>query len=170
MTDQSQQNENTWHYTKDTLTMLSVSVAQIQSILSDGGESVSELTESFIELAQTFKQLADHTTDIEKTDLNEIKHQIEQGIVAFQFYDRISQRLDHVSTSLMNMGNIIGDKEQRDKPEAWQQFQDDIQSKFTMESERALFEQILKGVPIEEALEAAKKSSKPESDDSIELF
>ena len=85
-------------------------MAQIQSILSDGGESVSELTESFIELAQTFKQLADHTTDIEKTDLNEIKHQIEQGIVAFQFYDRISQRLDHVSTSLMNMGNIIGDK------------------------------------------------------------
>lgn len=170
MTDHHTDVADSWHYTKDTLTMLSVSVAQIQSILSDGGESVSELTESFIELAKTFKELADHKTDIDKTDLNEIKHQIEQGIIAFQFYDRISQRLDHVSNSLRNMGTIIGDKSQRDDPKAWQSFQNDIQSKFTMESERALFEQILKGVPVEQALEASRNVNKPKGDDSVELF
>lgn len=150
--------------------MLSVSVAQIKSILSDGGESVSELTESFIELADTFNQLINHKTDIDHTDLNEIKHQIEQGIVAFQFYDRISQRLDHVSNSLQSMGEIIVDHEKRLQPDVWKNFQSQIESKFTMESERKLFQEILKGISVEEALANAKNETKPDGEDSIELF
>lgn len=168
MTEKS--NDDGWHYTQDTLVLLSVSVAQIKSILSDGGESVSELTDSFIELAKTFQQLMDHETDIEKTDLNQIRHQIEQGIIAFQFYDRISQRLDHVSNSLQNMGDIIGDEHKRIDPNAWEGFQDSIRAKFTMESERKLFEDILKGVPVDQALKTAKDSSNNSESNDIELF
>lgn len=169
MTDNYNQADG-WHYTQDTLTLLSVSVAQIKSILSDGGESVSELTDSFIELANTFQQLMDHKTDIDKTDLHQIRQQIEQGIVAFQFYDRISQRLDHVSNSLQNMGVIIGDEQQRNDPKSWESFQDSIRAKFTMESERKLFEAIVKGMPLEQALQTAKQANKPQDNGDIELF
>jgi len=115
-----------WHYTQDTLLMLSVSVAQIRSILNDGGESVSELVESFVNLADTFNNLVSRKTDIDHTDLVEVKRQIEHGIVAFQFYDRISQRLDHVSNSLQQMGTIIGDENKRIDPNQWQEFQKNI--------------------------------------------
>jgi hypothetical protein len=169
MTDINEENDG-WHYTEDTLAMLSVSVAQIKSILSDGGESVSELTESFVQLANTFQKLMDHETDIEHTDLAHIRHQIEQGIVAFQFYDRISQRLDHVSNSLQHMGNIIGDSERRYNPDEWEAFQKVIREKYTMSSERKLFEAILGGVPIEQALADAKKASDNDNTDDIELF
>jgi hypothetical protein len=169
MNDETQ-NQDSWHYTENTLTLLSVSVAQIKSILSDGGESVSELTESFIELAETLNKLMTHKTDIDHTDLNKIKQQIEQGIIAFQFYDRISQRLDHVSNSLQHMGGIISDENRRIDPSEWQSFQKQIQEKFTMESERKLFSEILKGVPLEQALEASKSINSDSGDDSIELF
>lgn len=166
-----QNASDSWHYTEDTLTLLSVSVAQIKSILNDGGESVSELTDSFIEMAKTFQQLMDHKTDIEKTDLSQIRQQIEQGIVAFQFYDRISQRLDHVSNSLQNMGAIISDPEKRSDPVQWQTFQESIQSKFTMESERKLFQAILNGAAVEEALEFSKSNNNSKNDaNDIELF
>jgi len=160
----------TWHYTQDTLAMLSVSVAQIKSILGDGGESVSELTESFVNLANTFNELIDHKTDIDHADLAGIKQQIEQGIIAFQFYDRISQRLDHVSNSLQNMGEIISDFDKREDPKEWREFQEYIRSKYTMESERELFAQIMKGVPLEEALSVTKKATDSDDDGSIELF
>jgi hypothetical protein len=169
MTDHNDADDS-WHYTEDTLAMLSVSVAQIKSILSDGGESVSELTDSFVQLANTFQQLMDHKTSIENTDLGQIRHQIEQGIIAFQFYDRISQRLDHVSNSLQHMGNLIGDTTRRHKPEEWEEFQAIIQSKYTMSSERKLFEAILSGMPMEQALELVKKDSNNENQEDIELF
>lgn len=170
MTDKTSAEQDSWHYTEDTLKMLSVSVAQIQSTLNDGGESVDELTSSFVDLAETFHNLMTHKTDIDHTDLVGIRHQIEHAIVAFQFYDRISQRLDHVSNSLMQMSDIIADPAQRQDPEVWQTFQQHNQAKLTMESERQLFADILNGVPIDEAIANTRNKRDADSDDSIELF
>ncbi len=158
-----------WDFSQNAQQMLNVSVAQIKSILNDGGDNVCELTASFIELAQTMNDLINHKTDIDHTDLQHIKHKIEQGIVAFQFYDRISQRLHHVSNSLQTMGNIIQDENKRLSPERWQAFQDQIQARFTMESERKLFLDIMNGYSVEEALNHSQESGK-DSSPSIELF
>ena len=169
MTDKTNSDLTSWHYTQDTLLMLSVSVAQIKSILNDGGESVSELVDSFVNLADTFNNLVTHKTDIDHTDLVEVKRQIEHGIVAFQFYDRLSQRLDHVSNSLVQMGTIIGDENKRIDPTQWQAFQQSIESNLTMETERKIFAQILAGVPVEIALKSIQEDSK-NADDNIEFF
>ncbi len=170
MSDNHDAEESGWHFTQETLLMLGVSVAQLQSILNDGGESVSELVESFVNLADTFNNLIAHKTDIDHTDLTDVKHRIEQGIIAFQFYDRMSQRLDHVSNSLQTMSHIIGDEERRNSPDQWRHFQDSIQRKLTMESERKIFQQILSGVPVEEALANLQVEKNKQPDDDIELF
>ncbi|MEJ2042914.1 MAG: hypothetical protein P8X89_06540 [Reinekea sp.] len=158
-----------WHFSQNVQQMLSVSVAQIKSTLNDGGDSVAELTESFIELAEVLNNLIQHKTDIDCTDLQAIKHKIEQGIIAFQFYDRISQRLDHVSYSLQTMRNLIIDNNKRMSQQEWQSYQAAIKSRFTMESEHQLFTDIISGVPIEQALEAARNCSTLDGGD-VELF
>jgi hypothetical protein len=162
-------NPDVWHYRDDAQKLLNLSVAQIRSILNDGGDSVSELTESFIKLAQTMNDLIGHKTDIDHTDLHSIKQQIEQGIIAFQFYDRISQRLEHVSTSLQSMSQLIEQDHQRHSKDAWVDVQKQIKDRFTMASEHQLFTDILDGVPLEEALKKASEAS-TEEPNSIELF
>lgn len=158
-----------WHYRQDAQKLLNLSVAQIKSILSDGGDSVSELTESFIRMAQTLNDLINHQTDIDHTDLHDIKHQIEQGIIAFQFYDRVSQRLEHVSNSLDGMRSLIEEDNQRHSPDAWINLKKQIQERLTMRSEHQLFDDILRGVPLEEALKKANATNQ-ETPNSIELF
>ena len=158
-----------WHYRDDAQKLLNLSVAQILSTLQDGGDSVAELTESFVQLAQTLNNLINHETDIDQTDLHSIKQQIEQGIVAFQFFDRISQRLEHVSTSLNGMSDLLQQDDQRRSEPAWAELQAQIQQRFTMASERQLYDDILRGVPLEEALQAARQPT-AEHSNSIELF
>lgn len=170
MTGKPNLDAETWHYRDDTLTMLKASVAQIQSILNDGGDSVAELTESFTNLADTFNQIMDQSSDFQETNLSSIKHQIEQGIIAFQFYDRISQRLEHVSNSLESMSTLISDNDKRDCKEEWRVFQEEILEKFTMESERELFKLIISGKGIDEALRKIKSKNAMPKNDVVELF
>ena len=171
------QSDEVWSYTNDTIRLLALSVVQMKSILTDGGESVSELTDSFIHIAHNLNKLTDpeNTYVTNSEDLVEVQEKIQQGIVAFQFYDRISQRLDHVSNSLNQLSHIISDPEKREQQETWENLQIGIKRKYTMESERVVFDKIMDGESIENALEAYKVYSKihehsPKDEDDIELF
>ena len=105
---------------------------------------------------------------------HEFKHihaKIQQGIVAFQFYDRISQRLEHVSNSLHRVGDVIGCVQDRHDPDCWHALQHDIKAKYTMESERVVFDHIMSGSSVEEALQAYKNhQARSAPDDEVELF
>ncbi|BCE02245.1 hypothetical protein [Marinicellulosiphila megalodicopiae] len=170
-------SDDVWNYTNDTIRLLSLSVVQIKSILTDGGESVSELTDSFIHIAYKINKLLSDVDELTSNpeDLTEVHEKIQQGIVAFQFYDRISQRLDHVSNSLNQLTHIISDKDKRNQPETWINLQKGIKRKYTMESERVVFDKIMDGDSIENALEAYKAYSSThehtkDNSDDIELF
>ena len=174
---QHSQPGDVWSYTNDTIRLLALSVVQMKSILTDGGESVSELTDSFIHIAHNLNKFIDSETDhvSNPDDLAEVQEKIQQGIVAFQFYDRISQRLDHVSNSLNQLSHIISDPQKREQQETWENLQIGIKRKYTMESERVVFDKIMEGESIETALEAYKVYSKihehtPKDEDDIELF
>jgi hypothetical protein len=94
------------------------------------------------------------------------------SIVAFQFYDRLQQCLSHVSTGLQGLSGIIDNPQRLYNPQEWHSFQTEIRSHYTMESEKIMFDAILNGNSIEEALALAEVQVKPviEDDDDIELF
>jgi uncharacterized UPF0160 family protein len=178
---QTMENQQAWSFTEDTIRLLSVSVAQIKGILSDGGQSVSELTDSFIGISSMIYDLIEHHDQTEGEDevfrekLKAAHEQVSRGIVAFQFYDRISQRLDHVSLSLNDLAVVISDKDQRHIAQPWEDLVAKIQSKYTMESERVLFQQIMDGETVDNALIAynelaSKKEEVQNNEDDIELF
>lgn len=159
-----------WDHTDETLRLLAASIAQIRSTMLDGDDSVDTLTTSFVGIADTLVQLMEHKTDIEHTDLAGIHQQIVQGVVAFQFYDRISQRLDHVTQSLEKLSAIIQAPEKRTLPEEWRHLQDWIEKQFTLESEKRLYQAILAGQSIEDAVRQYRKADAKPADDDIELF
>lgn len=71
------------------------------------------------------------------------------------------------------LANLVSDPEKLYNPYEWCGLQKKIQSKYTVESERLMFEYISKGHSVEEALEMAKQaeqSAKQEDNDDVELF
>ncbi len=177
-----------WSQIRETITMLALAVAQVESSMTDGAQSVDTLTESFTHMAHYIKKIRTVTQKINPETLTTFKEVIEstaatlednvqEAVVAFQFYDRISQRLDHVCNSLDQLGGLINDPAALYNPERWHALQEQIKSSYTMEAERIMFEHILRGHSIKEALEIyrhhfeeAEKNTASDDSDEIELF
>lgn len=176
-----------WSQVRETINMLTLAVSQVECTMTDGEKSVTELTQSFTYIANQLQELLEQrnskkddsaNSDLEKfrTSTEEIHRQIMSAIVAFQFYDRLSQRLDHVKRDLSWLSRLVSDPTQLYNPSAWSKLQEDIMSNYTMEEERIMFQHIMKGASVEEALEiynhhfSSKKDASDNTTDEIELF
>ena len=74
-------------------------------------------------------------------------------MIAFQFYDKLVQRLSHVVNGLGDICGIVSDQRKLYNPAEWAALQDRIRARFSTVEERALFESVMSGTPINEALE-----------------
>lgn len=183
-TSSSAQNPDLdWSQVRETINMLTLAVSQIECTMTDGEKSVAELTQSFTFIASQLQNLVEQQT--EKADgeeakaqisASEIHQQVMSAIVAFQFYDRLTQRIDHVKRDLTWLSELVSDPQQLYNPTAWSKLQEDIASNYTMEEERIMFEHIMKGASVDEALEIYRhhftNKNDPDDDtgDEIDLF
>lgn len=160
-TSSAAQGEPDWSQISETLAMLALAIAQIDTSLQEGSQSVNQLTENFTAMANnthTILKLAEDHTDKQTageitTVAQDINGEIQQAVIAFQFYDRLTQRLEHVGDSLERMGHLIGSAKERYQPESWRNLQNHIKGNYTMEAERIMFEHIMAGHSVAEALE-----------------
>lgn len=174
-----------WSQLKETIVMLNLAVAQIDQSMTEGNGSVTTLSSSFTALATNLSdiissvdQLNDDEDSSEKMKLiiegsaTTALDKVNSSIIAFQFYDKLSQRLDHVSQSLSSLTELIANPAALYSPLEWQSLQSSIRSKYTMEEERKMFDNVISGMPIEEALEVFRKDKQEqkEDEDDIELF
>jgi hypothetical protein len=102
-------------------------------------------------------------------DAREVDGTAQQAIIAFQFYDRLSQRLAHVCASLADLSALVADPARAQSREEWVRLQESIRSKYTSAEERQMFEAVLAGVPVREALQRFVAEMKTRGDD-IEFF
>lgn len=183
-------NNPEWCQIKETVLMLALAVAQIRVSMTDGTNSVGTLTDTFTEMAKNgqdlqhlLESLSTQNSEIDQLEdftkitdhAKGINRQVGEATIAFQFYDRLCQRLSHVCESLQNLSGLIDQADRRFNPGEWQRLQHEIKSSYSMECERIMFEHILQGASIEEALEAythhfKKEDSADEYGDEIELF
>lgn len=155
-----------WSQVRETVRLLNLAVSHIEESMHVGDESVEALTDSFTTMAgnvecihQTIEELPDSVsravTDEIKEKCHSIKTQVHAAIIAFQFYDRMIQKLSHVSHSMDAMTEMIADQERLFNPHEWVALQEKIRSRYTMESERLMFDALMSGAPVEEALKVA---------------
>jgi len=177
-----------WDHISETITMLYLAVCQIETSVCDSNKSVAHLTKAFTRLAnhnqnlnayiQALPKTADSQTfkDNAETSNQDMQSTINESIEAFQFYDRISQRLDHIARGLERMCEVVSDTSKRNDPNAWQAIQTEVKSSYTMEAERIMFEHILKGASVKEALKIYhhhfdnSENNTSTDDDDIVLF
>lgn len=170
-----------WSQLKETILLLELAAGQIEHALRDSNTSVEVLTDSFTTMAGYLRSmsgvLSTFSSDGEEGEkklemqrmAESVTGMVQQSIIAFQFYDKLTQRLSHVCHSLAALNGLVGDSSRIYNPNAWVMLQEKIRSKYTTPDEHALFEAVMSGMPVEEALEVYMNDIKKKGSD-IEFF
>ncbi|QKJ67159.1 hypothetical protein HQN60_10865 [Deefgea piscis] len=175
-----------WDQVRETILMMGIAVAQVRHAMEEGSASFTTLADSFAVTCQHIESLRNDLTQILPTlpaeldlpnKISEINAQNMQSIIAFQFYDRLSQRLEHVCSTISELAVLVSDHALPHQAHAWLDLQRKIRSQYTMEQEKVLFDAILHGDPIHTALIKAGNISinfdpkpRPADDGGVELF
>lgn len=169
-----------WSQVRETILMLNLAIAQIEVALKESSGSVEVLTDSFtgmygnlMVLVEAARALPDSPVkhSIEESGVD-VSSQMQHAIVAFQFYDRLSQRLSHACRSLDELTSIVNDPARLYNPYSWNALQQKIRSKYTMEDEKLMFDKLLETGDVQAALNEYVniKHVQAGSSSDIELF
>ncbi|QEP42748.1 hypothetical protein D5085_06185 [Ectothiorhodospiraceae bacterium BW-2] len=163
---------------RETVSLLNVAAHQIEWSLTDSDESINTLSESFTTMvneASQIKQMVQHDNPQQSEAIisaaNDIEQRMHQAIIAFQFYDRLTQRMNHLASSLRLLSELVNDASRLYNPGEWHQLIEAIRQRYTTESDRAMFDAILSGLSLDEAISCYIRSQAEDSqEDDIELF
>ncbi|GKT11054.1 MAG: hypothetical protein ISEC1_P0017 [Thiomicrorhabdus sp.] len=178
---------------QQTILMLNLSVAQIDLSITDGDSSVNTLIDSFSFMSQHIEQiqvssqnlvdLASKHTDVSEhhnfllSEASELSSKMQQAVIAFQFYDKLSQRLEHVSHGLSGLAQIVSNEMRVKDVLEWEEFKSSVRKGTTMREEEELFELIFdQHIHANDAIEIMKErmrdrmNSSVEEEEDIEFF
>jgi hypothetical protein len=170
-----------WSQVRETVLMMELSAGQIEAAMKDSNSSVEVLTDVFTTMAGYMRMIGDTVETLPDEGVSgtakanlmgateQVSGMVHQAIIAFQFYDKLVQRLAHVNHSLASLSGLVSDKSRLFNPYEWVALQEKIRSKYTMREEVEMFEAVLAGMTVEKALEEFMHKVNDRADD-IELF
>jgi len=174
-----------WSPQQQTARMLALCEAQMEAATQDSDVAVDTLINSFSDLMNLVRELnaessRNHsdTQTIKFASEEEMKQryqqlmrQVNNAIMAFQFYDKLSQRLGHVRYSLSTLALFVCDRLNSQKPEHWDKLVTTLGRLYRTAEERAIFDSIAGTLAITPNSEKPKPISQTTSPEgSIELF
>ncbi|MBL7003369.1 MAG: hypothetical protein ISR69_05025 [Gammaproteobacteria bacterium] len=172
-----------WSQVRETVRMLFLNVAQIEIALKESDASVLSLTDAFTEMIAYESVIKMAVDDLPQTDETKIIRQtistnadkvtnsMQNAIVAFQFYDKLTQRLSHVSHSVEALSDIVSDQSKIYNPYEWKMVQQKIKSKYSMREEVEMFDNVMAGANVRDAIHAFNEAQKEVGMvDDIEFF
>jgi len=162
--------------------MLNLATARIEFCMRDGDDSVETLTDSFTTIAGNVAKLRSAMESVlENYDVDEkmraqitgtgqeISNKMQSIIVAFQFYDKLVQRLAHISKSMAALGDLVGDPTRLYSPYEWRGLQEKIRSTHSMSDEKKLLDALIGGATVEEVVRLLEEEQKAQGSE-IEMF
>ena len=182
-----------WKELQDTVLTLNLAVAQIQMSMKDGNLSVSTLIGSFPSLSGCVQVIDSASAEIPdqpgpstncrsiretvQTNVDLVSEKVGAAIVAFQFYDKLTQRLSHVSSSLIGLSELVSDSKEVASPshQQWHELREQIRQTYSMVDEASMYEAIMDGEDIQTAIQLASQNKERKADEvdnsgEVDLF
>ncbi len=168
-----------WSQVRETVLMLNLALTQIERSMLEGAESINVLSKLFTSLIGEIRVIdmalkSLHESNEKATIMescNNVVKNVDEVIVAFQFYDKLTQRLSHVCMSLAALAELISEPNRLYAPSEWKGLQEMIKSKCYIDADRKMFEAIMNGATVREAFEVAELRKRKEANgDNVELF
>jgi hypothetical protein len=157
---------STWTPEQQIARLLSLCEAQMESALSESDVAVEALVKSFaglIEAGQALGSMNEKAPEAGASDLTAqveaLKKQTAAAIVAFQFYDKLTQRLGHVRYSLSALAMFVCDSAKTSERDQWKRMFATLRRLYRTEEERQLFKMMVEGASAEEAREHIQQST-----------
>lgn len=171
-----------WNHLRETVRMMELAVAQVEAAMTDSSASVDSLTGTFTTMANTIRLMeeritgltGDQATQEVRSELlgaaGHVGGMVRQAIIAFQFYDRLSQRLSHVSNGLAWLAELVGDQQRATAVDSWLDLKQRIRARYSMPEENEMFDAVLvRGLSVDDAVREFIEKMNKKGDD-IELF
>lgn len=179
---------------QQTILILNLSIAQIELSITEGDHSVNALIDSFRFMSQHIEEIQSATAEIGTVETDDVlfrkqhslllsqtsdlSQKMQQAIIAFQFYDKLSQRLEHVSHGLSSLAEIVSHEMRVQDAQEWEKFKLSVRKGTTMREEEELFELIFdQKIPSAQAIEIMKArmsqrmhAEQESQEEEIELF
>lgn len=174
-----------WSPQQQTARMLALCEAQMEAATQDSDQAVDTLVQAFTDLVAVVRDMGKLTcsapapgeeasTQASLDEINErcatLQNQVAAAIVAFQFYDKLSQRLGHVRYSLSTLALFICDRMNSQKPEHWEKLLSTLGRLYRTSEERAVFDSIAGSLALSTGETQRPLSQLNSQDGSIELF
>lgn len=168
-----------WSQVRETVLMLELAAGQIEAAMKDSNASVDVLTAAFTGMAGSLSEITatinalPEQSEVQQRLLgatDQVSGLVMQAVIAFQFYDKLAQRLAHVCHSLGGLSELVADQRRLFNPQEWVGLQEQIRAKYTTPDERTMFEAVMQGTPVVDAIEQYVNSLKSKPSDDIELF
>jgi len=166
--------------TQEITQSLELAIAQIDMALKEADTSVIELIgamtsmtsqlnriEAKTDKLRQFPELDGTILEIEK-NCKQAEFDMQQAVVAFQFYDRLSQRFLHVHENLAAVAEVIKAPDQQHAA-LWHNLHKKVRSVYSLEQEQRLYQNSLAGSSVGNTNKQANANMQSTSDD-IELF
>jgi hypothetical protein len=165
--------------------MLELCEAQMESATCESDLAVDSLVKAFsglAETARTIKAAAASFTPEQRAllgDLDLIKQmgaiekQMTSAVVAFQFYDKLTQRLGHVRYSLSTLAMFVCDRAQATQREQWRRLFTTLKRLYRTEEEKQIFQMMVEGASADDARDHIHQSTQTmriAATGDIELF
>ncbi len=167
---------------RESVMLLHVAVAQIDLTMHEGDASVAVLSGALSSIAAGLKSIGQCVQEnpsaeepAQKRNMSAacstLAKKIEAAIMAIQFYDAMTQKLTHISENLRALADSMTDPGPVNRHGAWHALKQQTRARFTMESERRVFDALMRGMTMEEAVLAAKPlGAEPTPVGVIDLF
>jgi len=161
--------------------LLSLVAGELKLSVKDATGSVQSLTKTFMDmvndvhlmLTEVEKAKASGEKDQALEAINKLGHQfldkVQDGTIGFQFYDKLTQRLTHSTVTLKSAANLLKDEDAYKDSGAWAHFRKDMRSRYNTEQDRAMFESLMSGKTIKEAVRLANDAPRGKTGE-VDLF
>lgn len=154
--------------------LLDLSAAQLEAGIGEAERPVQQLAEAFFALsaiaAEAIAALsaAGPAGGAASVDLPVrwagVQQQMQGAVEAFQFHDRLCQRIGHVRDGLSQIAGLVNDREAAARDTSWQGLHGALRGRYTIDHERVMFDLLVEG--------RADTALRPPADTagSVELF
>lgn len=160
----------------ETARSLRFAIEQISTSLQESEESVNILIDAITSISGSAHRIEESLDSAPPDELRTIlrcecgnsQQSIQRAVTAFQFYDRLTQRFEHIRDNLAAVASIIEAPNQQ-HPQLWNELHRKVRSLYSFEQEQHMLKSLLQG------MESARSGKQPALDRTghttdIELF
>ncbi len=180
--EEIQAPESAWCEIEETVKLLVLSVTQIEVSIGESDDSVKTLAGAFESMAIGIQEIMaqlDQDCDCdtgkpEQSRMTELCGQLQgkicSAVVALQFHDRLSQRLTQIHRNLDNLTVLLGDRTVKKSRNDWHKIQDELRASYTMVEDCAMFDALMKGATVEQAVACYRTAQVKAREEESDLF